>query len=51
MPKAQGLISGQEQRFHEWLVMALGEIKTNTWKQETKGEPQANDIYKGKWNI
>ena len=28
-PKAQGLISGQEQRFHKWFVMTLSEIKTN----------------------
>ena len=28
--KTQGLISGQEQRFHKWFVMALSEIKTNT---------------------
>ena len=35
-PKAQGLISGQDQRFHKWLVMALSEIKTNTQKQEPK---------------
>ena len=27
--KAQCLISGQEQRFHKWFVMALSEIKTN----------------------
>ena len=32
-PKAQGLISGQEQRFHKWFVMALSEIKTNIQKQ------------------
>ena len=31
-PKAQGLISGQEQRFHKWFVMALSEIKTNIQK-------------------
>ena len=31
-PKAQGLISGQEQRFHKWFVMAPSEIKTNTKK-------------------
>ena len=30
--KAQGLIPGQEQRSHEWFVMALSEIKTNTQK-------------------
>ena len=45
-PKAQGLISGQERRFHKWLVMALSEIKTNTQKQETKDEPQINGSYK-----
>ena len=38
-PKAQGLISGQEQRFHKWLVMALRESKTNIQKQETRDEP------------
>ena len=31
-PKAQGLISGQERRFHKWFVMALSEIKTNIQK-------------------
>ena len=39
-PKAQGLISGEERRFHKWFLMALSEIKTNTQKQETKDEPQ-----------
>ena len=38
-PKAQGLISGQERRFHKWLVMALSEIKTNIQKRETKDDP------------
>ena len=37
-PKAQGLISGQEQRFHKWFVLTLSEIKTNIQKQETKDE-------------
>ena len=45
-PKAQGLISGQDQRFHKWFVMALSEIKTNIPKQETKDEPQINGSYK-----
>ena len=45
-PKAQGLISGQEQRFHKWFVLALSEIKTNTPKQETKDKPQTNGTYK-----
>ena len=45
-PKAQGLISGEEQRIHKWFVMALSEIKTNTSKQETKVEPQTNGSYK-----
>ena len=45
-PKAQGLISGQERRFHKWFVMAVSEIKTNTQKQETKVEPQTNGSYK-----
>ena len=31
-PKAQGLIYGQEQRFHKWFVIALSEIKTHTEK-------------------
>ena len=44
--KAQGLIFGQEQRFYKRFVMALSEIKTNTLKQETKDEPQANGSYK-----
>ena len=30
--KTHGLISGQEQRFHKWFVMALHEIKTNIQK-------------------
>ena len=42
-PKAQGLISGQEQRFHKWFVMALSEIKTNIQKQETKDDPRQSD--------
>ena len=41
-PKAQGLICGQEQRFHKQFVMALKESKTNIQKQETKDEPQTN---------
>ena len=45
-PKAQGLISGQEQRFHKWFVLTLSEIKTNTPKQETKDEPQTNGSYR-----
>ena len=40
------MISGQEQRFHKWFVMALSEIKTNTPKQETKDETQINGSYK-----
>ena len=44
-PKAQGLISGQEQRFHKWFIMALSEIKTNIQKLETKDEPQRNGSY------
>ena len=44
--KAQGLISGQERRFHKWFVTALCEIKTNIQKQETKDEPQTNGSYK-----
>ena len=45
-PEAQGLISGWEQRFHKWLIMALSEIKTNIQKQEIKDEPQTNVSYK-----
>ena len=45
-PKAQGLISGQEQKFHKWFVMELSEIKTNIQKQETKDDPQTNGSYK-----
>ena len=41
-PKAQGLISGQEQRFHKWFIMALSEVKTNIQKRVTKDEPQTN---------
>ena len=44
--KAQGLISGQKQRFHNWFVMALCEIKINAPKWETKDELQTNDSYK-----
>ena len=44
--KAQGLISGQEQRFHKWFVMVLSEIKTNIQNQETKDESQTNGSYK-----
>ena len=46
IPKAQGLISGQEQRFHKWFIMALSEIKTNIQKQETKEEAQTSGSYK-----
>ena len=45
-PKAQGLISGQEQRFHKCFVMALSEIKINIQKRETKDDPQTNGTYK-----
>ena len=41
-PKAQGLTSGWEPRFHKWFVMALSEIKTKIQEQETKDEPQTN---------
>ena len=40
------MISGQEQRFHKWFVIALSKIKTNIQKQETKDEPQTNGSYK-----
>ena len=46
IPKVQGLISSQEQRFHKWFVMALRESKTNIPKWETKDEPQTNGSYK-----
>ena len=46
IPKVQGLISSQEQRFHKSFVMALREIKTNTQKRESKDEPQTNGSYK-----
>ena len=46
IPKAQGLISGQEWRFHKWFVMALREIKTNIQRRETKDESQTNGSYK-----
>ena len=45
-PKAQGVISHQEGRFHKWFVMALSEIRTDTKKLETKDEPQTNGSYK-----
>ena len=40
------MISGQEQRFHKWFVIALSKIKTNIQKHETKDEPQTNGSYK-----
>ena len=49
--KAQGMISGQEQRFHNRFVMALHEIKINAPKEETKDEPQTNGSYKIKHRI
>ena len=45
-PKAQGLISGQKQRFHKGFVMALSEIKTHIHKWEAKDEPPTNGCYK-----
>ena len=45
-PKAEGLICGQEQRFHKWFVTALSEIKTSIQKWETEDEPQRNGSYK-----
>ena len=45
-PKAQGVISCQEGRFHKWFVMALSEIRTDIKKRETKDEPQTNGSYK-----
>ena len=32
IPKAEGLISGQEQSFHKWIAVALSEIKINIQK-------------------
>ena len=49
-PKAQGLISGQEWRFHKWLVIALRESKTNIQKWETTGKPLTNCSYKNQTN-
>ena len=37
-PEAQGLISGQEWRFHKGFFMALSEIKINTQKGDIKDE-------------
>ena len=46
-PKAKGLISGQELRFHKcFFLMSLSEIKTNIQKRENKDEPQRNGSYK-----
>ena len=42
------MISGQEQRLHNWFIMALGEIKTNIQERETKDEPQTNGSYKSR---
>ena len=39
-PKAQGLISGQEQRFYKWFVMALSEIKMNIQNEKPKMNPR-----------
>ena len=44
--KGQGLISGQEQRFHKWFFMALSEMQTNVQNWETKDQPQTNGCYK-----
>ena len=46
IPKARGLLSGHEQRFHKWCVVALSEIKTNTPNRETRDELQTNGNYK-----
>ena len=43
-PKAQGLISGQEQRFHKLFVTSLSEIKTNTPNEKPK-------MYADKWQL
>ena len=45
-PNAQGLISGQERRFHKWFVMALSEIKTNIQKEEPKLNPRQMTVKK-----
>ena len=45
-PKAQGLISGQEWRFHKRFLMALRENKVNIQQWEIKDEPQMNGNYK-----
>ena len=39
-PKAQGLISGQEQIFYKWFVMALSEIKTISKNKKPKMNPK-----------
>ena len=39
-PNAQGLISGQEWRFHKWFVMALSEIKTISKNKKPKMNPK-----------
>ena len=40
------MISDQDQRFYNWFVMALREIKTNIQKRGTKDELQTNGSYK-----
>ena len=45
-PKAQSLISGQEQRFHKWFVMTLNKIKTNTRNEKPKMNPQQMAVTK-----
>ena len=39
-------MSGQEQKFHKWFVMALTESKTNIQKLETNDESLTNGSYK-----
>ena len=44
--KTQGLISGQQWRFHKCFSVALSEIKTNTQNWDNKDQPQTNVSYK-----
>jgi len=45
-PKTQGLISGQEQSFHKWFVVALSESKTNYKNEKPKMNPRQMAVTK-----
>ena len=45
-PKAQSVLSGQEQRFHKRFVMVLSENMRNMQKRDSKHEPKTKGSYK-----